>query len=568
MNVNKRRLLLIAVFLTSLCSVFWMMSVNNTFIFDDSTLLRNAHLTSYEDLFNFYPSSVYLDRPVRDVLIKFMYDLFQRDYTLYHVFLVLVHLFNVGIAFLAAKRVFSCKYGTGSDQSFIGAAIAAVIFGAWPNSLMAVQWVSGNNDLMGTTFALLSILFFARYTQEKEYRGQNFCLQLLFFYLAIRTKEMFYPLPLILILLEIYQQVCQKVRIKISKGSIVNLLVMSFFAIGMVYLKLQDRTMTIDSSAPYYQSFNPIDMLKNLMRYCMRCFDLSTGSFSYEYSISGYVGLIVILIGLVTAIITAWFKREIGPLLCYISIGLSIGMVLPMINQVHRLYLYYPMFFVGMVAACAVLAISKYREKIFIGICAGCILANLAAGPRAFKDYWKSIGSMEKSVYDQIEMLDKPVHESNIYVRLADSTTYTPFYYGPGSVINLIFEDMTLKTTLLDLQEEVEYIPPYVVLKYENEIVTELERNTHRELHIQDVYAAFQEDGSLLLGITPNKIKSTLQILIDDIETPTTIGSEFISSLSPAESLVGKDKIQIVLRDEYNTRSEPWTIYFDDIRDE
>lgn len=89
MSIRKKSSFIIFVLGASLISVFWMLSIHNALVFDDSTLLHRASLNSYDALFSFFPTSVYLDRPVRDILIKFMYDLFGTDYALHHAALVL-----------------------------------------------------------------------------------------------------------------------------------------------------------------------------------------------------------------------------------------------------------------------------------------------------------------------------------------------------------------------------------------------------------------------------------------------------------------------------------------------
>lgn len=559
MSIKKKQACLLFVFAASLMAVLWTLSIYNTLVFDDSTILSHVSLSSYDSLFSFYPASVYLDRPIRDILLKLLFDLFGSDYALLHAALVFTHLANVLLAFLTARRLFALKRDLPAERAFVGACIAAAIFGAWPNSLMAVQWVSGNNDMMGATFALLSVLFYLRSIQESEYKGQNTFLTLLFYYFAIRSKEMFYPLPLIFVLCEVYRMIQEKKKSRLSRGCVFSLAVMLLFLAGIFYYKLKDHGMTVDPTGPYYQSFNPVSMLAVLMKYCSMYFDLSNGGFVYLPSTDGAVGCAVTALGLVVAIVLA-VKGKPGFLFGYLAIGLSIVMVLPMVNQIHRLYLYFPAFFVGFVVACAVIALPRHHEKVLALICLGCVFASQASGPQFMHESWFSYGRMENRAYQQLEAIDPPAKGSHIYIRLEDMDDYTPFYYGPGSVIKLVFQDDTLVSSLHTLDEAIDYQSPYLVLQYVNGQVSVAERDHTRTLSILSVSPYPQPDGSLVLGISPDKVSDSLIVLVDGQALRTFINTDFISATVPASLLTDKSSVQITIRDGYGVVSDPWEI--------
>lgn len=559
MSIRKKSSFIIFVLGASLISVFWMLSIHNALVFDDSTLLRRASLNSYDALFSFFPTSVYLDRPVRDILIKFMYDLFGTDYALHHAALVLVHLLNVVFAFLTARRLFAMKKGLYSDETFLGACITAVVFGAWPNSQMSVQWISRNNDLMGATFALLALLFYLRSIQEDKFKGQNVFLEILFYYLAIRSKEMFYPLPAIFLLCEFYQMLQKKQRQRLSAGAIGGIAVMVIFFTGILYGKLHDVSVTVNPDSPYYQTFNPITMVCSLLRYCMVYFDLTNGNFVYSFSVFGLIGLIVTLTGLAWAVVCV-FKKHYELLFGYVAIGFSIAAVLPMVNQVHRLYLYFPAFFIGLTVAIAITLLGMRTDRCLVALCLCCCLAGNASGPKGFRRFWYSVGDMENRVYNQLQEIDKPVAESNVYVFLEDGTSYTPFYYGPGSIINLVFQDNTLNVSVCEMDDKVEYKKPYLVLSYTDGSVKEVERESDRTLSIEAVYPSYDENGALVLGVCSDRMSQALQIRIDGQAVPTVVGQEFISAEIPDQLYNTKESISITITDEYGTVSNVWTL--------
>lgn len=557
MSRAEKRAWLIFVLGTALIAVFWMLSIHNAFVFDDSSIFGQVSLSTYDELFSFYPSSVYLDRPVRNILLKLMYDLFGLDYTLHHAALVCIHIFNMVIAFLAAERVFAMGYGKDSDKPFVGACITSLIFGAWPvSSWIAVQWCSAFNDLIGTTFALLSFLFYLRSVSNENYKGQNICLEVFFFYLAIRTKEMFYLLPLVFVLCELYGMLNEKRKKHLTAGTIAGLFVMVIFLAGMLYCKLQDREFTVDASEPYYQSFNPVSMTIVLLKYCMTYFDLVHSSMTYEFSWMGLIFLGIVVSGLVWAVVRA-VRQKYGLLLCYISIALSIAVVLPMVNQVHRLYLYFPSFFVGAAAAVVILELARHPERViaYVGIC--CVCACNAKGPTEFRNFWYTIGDMENKAYQQLEAIPKPEAESNVYIRLENTEAYTPFFYGSGAIVKLVYQDSTLATSVHTMDENIEYKAPYVVLEYTGGNVYEAARDETRTLTITDLYSAMQEDGTMIIGLVPEKITDTLKIHVDGTPVQTVVGEDFISATVPADLLKGKDSVSITVSDAYGTVSNP-----------
>lgn len=569
MHIKQKKNLLTLLALLSFLSVFWVMSANNTFSFDDTTLLKNASMSSFGELFHFFPQSIYLDRPMRDVLLKVMYELFGTDYVFYHIALVLTHLFNVFLVYKVFLTVIGTKYGEESDTAFIGAIVTAGFFGIWPQSHMAVQWISGNNDLMGVTFALLSMSFFLKYRVDERHKRLSFFLLLVFYYLALRTKEMFYLLPFLFLFYEIYQMTLNKKRARLSLGTSISVCVMAAFLGAMVYLKLQDTTFTYDSSNPYYQTFNPLTLCWNLLRYCEMCFDVSNPGFMYHSSVAGKIGAVVMLLGLATALFVAISKKEFGPLLCYFSIGVVIAPVLPIVNQCHALYLYFPSIFVGAVIACGVISLKRNQMRASVIILIGCIIPAYVGGYTSLKASWLSTAMMENKAWRDIKEIERPILNSTIYVRLPDIDTYTPFYYGPGSVCNLIYQDMSLTTILLDGDEAVEFTVPYVLWEYgEDGHVREIAHDYGANLQIASVYPAeiqvsaadIESNTELQFGITPNMMLSDLKIRIDGEELIVFRGEDFISTLIPASSLADKDSITVEITNATGSERDQWCV--------
>lgn len=119
MSGYKKKAYLLILFLFSLLSVFWMLSAENGFSYDDTTWMFRVSNSSYRDFFHFFPDSVYLDRPMGAIFLKFMYSAFGLDYCRHHVVLIIIHLVNVSLTFLVSYKIFACKYED-TDKCFFG----------------------------------------------------------------------------------------------------------------------------------------------------------------------------------------------------------------------------------------------------------------------------------------------------------------------------------------------------------------------------------------------------------------------------------------------------------------
>lgn len=473
MSDSRKKINLILLFSFSLLAVFWMASKENSFCFDDISLLLTVSTSSYEEIFHFLPRSAYADRPVGVLFIKYLYESFGLDYGCFHVVLILLHLCNVYFVFLIVKHLFARKYEE-EQTCFYGGIVAAAFFGMWAKTQMAVQWTAAIYDLLGTFFSLLSLIFYLRYRREKVYKGQNFVFTLLFYYLAIRTKEMFLILPFLFVVYEMWEMFLTKERRHFTKSIPISLLVFALFFGRILYCKIQG-SMTNDRNNPYYQSMNPIHMLQNLLKYSMMCFDLEHAGWGYVFSITGLLGTILIAAGFCAAVWKAVVHRKTELLFCYIAAGISIVIVLPMVNQVHILYLYFPAVFLGLLVACAANRLHCCCDTSILLMCLF-LASGASTSAVQTRNYWLRNAGMEKAAWEDIEQIKPPAEGATIYIRNLDGMDYTPFFYGEGGICKLLYQDLSLNVQVLENGQDVELCVPYVLWNYQNGRVTEIER--------------------------------------------------------------------------------------------
>jgi len=548
---KKRNLSILFVF--SLLSVFWVLSAQNSFCFDDISLLLKVSTSSYEDIFNFWPHAAYADRPVGVIFVKFLYDVFGLDYGCFHATLVILHLCNTLLVFVIVESIFQRKY-EGQESCFFGGILSAAFFGMWAKTHMAVQWVAAIYDLLGTFWSLLSILFYLRYRRIKDNQVQNLAFTVFFYYLAIRTKEMFLILPILFMIYEIWEMVLEQKIKRFTLSIFVNLAVFILFFGKILYCKVQG-SMTNDVDNPYYQSFNPVRLVQNLLKYCMLCFDLENAGWNYIFSISGLVAALLLCTGVLIAFWRAAVHKQIELLFCYIAAGISIVVVLPMVNQVHALYLYFPSVFIGLLLACVINGLQLPDCVPVIMMCLF-MASNLSGSAQGTKSSWIENAKVEKAAWNDIENIKPPISGSTMYIRNMDGISYTPFFYGEGDICKLLYQDTSLKVDVLEEDDNPEFSKPYVLCNYQDGRLIEIERNENKELHIIEVHQYLQEDGSLILGIVPDKIYEGMTVYADGGEQTTIAGDGFLSVQIPKELLQGKEIIQLIVKDQYGTESE------------
>jgi len=162
---------------------------DNTLILDNQSFLSSPSnlLQSFrEDVFHIANHSASYYRPILTISFMSDYQMGGTNLFVYHLSNILFHLLSVCLLF-----VFLCKLKYKKSISFL----VALIFLIHPVFTQAVAWIPGRNDSLITVFILASFIYFINFLERKD--KKNFILHLLFFALAIFTKETaLFALPL------------------------------------------------------------------------------------------------------------------------------------------------------------------------------------------------------------------------------------------------------------------------------------------------------------------------------------------------------------------------------------
>ncbi len=127
-------------------------------------------------------------RVLDKITFFFDYQLWGKRPFGYHLENVIIHIFNVVVLYLILLRIFS------SNVSFF----AAFLFGIHPVMSEPVATVCYRGDLLATFFVLLSFYGWLRFSCDFRIR-KYYWASLIFFFLALLTKESTAPLPVFIL---------------------------------------------------------------------------------------------------------------------------------------------------------------------------------------------------------------------------------------------------------------------------------------------------------------------------------------------------------------------------------
>lgn len=171
-------------------------SIKGEYVFDDDFLIRdNPTIESLSQFLSYFTSGgKEFGRPIR--LASFYLDtaLFGKNTAAYHISNIFYYLVFCLLAYAFAQRLFN------SPRLSL---LITLLFIAHPLHTEGVAYLSGRKDILGGAFCFASLIVFVDFLQ----RGQrtHLLLSILFFVLAMGTKETYAVLPLLFLAVEWYR---------------------------------------------------------------------------------------------------------------------------------------------------------------------------------------------------------------------------------------------------------------------------------------------------------------------------------------------------------------------------
>ncbi|MGB5746671.1 MAG: tetratricopeptide repeat protein [Desulfobacterales bacterium] len=184
--------------------VVYFNSLTNGFVYDDyATIVENKYIRhpgkSLPSLF----SRSYFNiasgeasyRPVATLSYYLIYSIGELNATYYHLFSVLLHALNVILVYLLANIIIKNRSS---------ALIAGLLFACHPALTEAVDAISYNEDLLAAAFFFLAFICYTGLNTGKVKSCiKVYVLSLIFFLLALLSKEMAITLPAVIFLYDL-----------------------------------------------------------------------------------------------------------------------------------------------------------------------------------------------------------------------------------------------------------------------------------------------------------------------------------------------------------------------------
>lgn len=194
---RKYKVLVICLVLSfSVVALFWQVQDHGFILYDDNLYVtENQHVQKGLSLESLTWALTATDagfwHPLTWLSLMLDYQVYGLNAGGYHWTNVLLHMVSTILIFLGFFRM---TRATGES------ALIAALFALHPLHVESVAWVSQRKDVLSTTFWLLTMLTYVRYTERPgTYR---YLMVISFFVLGLMSKPMVVTLPIMLLLLD------------------------------------------------------------------------------------------------------------------------------------------------------------------------------------------------------------------------------------------------------------------------------------------------------------------------------------------------------------------------------
>jgi len=177
-------------------------SFSNSFVWDDNLLIAsNSFVKSFRHIFDVFKTELFYSaggntdfyRPIQSLTLMLDYSIWHLNPFGYHLTNTLLHIFNSLLVYLLAFILFKDRRAS---------ILASLIFLTHPVQVEAVAYISGRADLLAMMFVILSFISYIKYRRKESGFRPYLILSLLFYTIALLSKEAAFILPVILLFYE------------------------------------------------------------------------------------------------------------------------------------------------------------------------------------------------------------------------------------------------------------------------------------------------------------------------------------------------------------------------------
>ncbi len=184
----------ISIYLFVLILTVYLGSINNFFVADDFTLLREGASSSTGDFVKYFTDSqnnIYA--PIAKIIVFLLYTLFSFQPQGYHVFILFLHFAaTLGVFFLAQKLL----------KKRLLAFLSALVFLVYPVSGTFIFWFSTISVTLATIFCIYALISFIKFKESKSRTAYIFTF--IFAVFAFLSHELSLILPFLLIACDLF----------------------------------------------------------------------------------------------------------------------------------------------------------------------------------------------------------------------------------------------------------------------------------------------------------------------------------------------------------------------------
>ena len=199
-SLEKYQIFLFFLFL-AITTFLFMKTINSNFaLIDDHVMLRNNDSRALKDFSiknivnTFKHSNAGLYHPIVTLSYSLEKTIFGFCPAFFHFDNVILHLINTVLVFLIFLQL---------SKSFWLSFIIMIFFAIHPTRCEVVCWISARKDLMYSVFYLLSIFFYIKTYEKKNFLFWLY-LSAFFYLLSCLSKSMAITLPFVIFLIDLY----------------------------------------------------------------------------------------------------------------------------------------------------------------------------------------------------------------------------------------------------------------------------------------------------------------------------------------------------------------------------
>ena len=236
-----KKTILFLILIISLVLIAYFNSLHNPFIWDEEEIIvRNPIIKDWHYLKEIFKTNIFgtgikpggYYRPMYTLSFMLDYHLWGLNTTGYHIFNITLHILNsLLLCFLFIRLGLGVKI----------AYLAGILFALYPINCEAVSLIAARVEPLAAFFSLLCFIFFVNGVKDRKF---NFFLSVIFFIMALFTKESVLILPFMALIYS-FLLVEKKDRPKVKFTLIILISLAAIYALIRLILLRHDTVATL-----------------------------------------------------------------------------------------------------------------------------------------------------------------------------------------------------------------------------------------------------------------------------------------------------------------------------------